>query len=450
MKFIGDFHIHSHFSRATSKFLTPEHLDYWARLKGISVVGTGDCQHPGWYQELSKKLEPCPNGLYKLKSEYKLELPLEKNSSLHSKQVYFIPTTEISNIYKKNGKVRKVHNVCIFPNLEVVKWFQGKLELIGNIRSDGRPILGLDSKDLLHLTLESSISSIFIPAHIWTPWFSALGSKSGFDSIEECFEDLTPYIYAVETGLSSDPPMNRICSFLDRYNLVSNSDAHSPDKLGREANLFDTELTYNHIYEALKTGIGLKGTVEFYPQEGKYHYDGHRNCRVFWNPLETLTHGALCPICNQTVTKGVMYRVAELADRKNAIQIKNESFNSITPLPELLSEIAGVGPKSKRVQSDYLSTLSKLGSEFDILLNTEIEEIKSKNLPILAEGVSRLRNGEINISEGYDGVFGKINVFKKTNKTKPVKLNLKHKYSKKESVDFDVLEFQKIKQILTE
>ncbi|MCD4694768.1 MAG: endonuclease Q family protein, partial [Bacteroidales bacterium] len=285
MKFIGDFHIHSHFSIATSKELQPEYLDYWARKKGIKVVGTGDFTHPGWTKELKEKLEPAEEGLFKVKTEFKKRIPFPVKGD-----VRFLLTAEISNIYKKNGKVRKVHNVVFAPSFEVVEKIQGKLSALGfNITSDGRPILGLDSRDLLNICLDASEDIFFVPAHIWTPWFSALGSKSGFDSIDECYDDLSEYIYAVETGLSTDPPMNWMVSPLDKYTLISNSDAHSPEKLGRNANLFDTEISYPSIIGAMKTGDPKKflGTIDFFPQEGKYHYDGHRKCGIRWSPLET-------------------------------------------------------------------------------------------------------------------------------------------------------------------
>lgn len=411
MKFIADFHIHSHFSRATSKDLTPEQLDHWAKIKGIQVVGTGDCLHPGWLSELHQKLESSENGLYRLKKEFQTipSIPI-----LQSKPVYFILSTEISTIYKKNGKVRKVHQVIVFPNFESAESLQAALSKIGNLTSDGRPILGLDSKILLNMMLELSPGAFMIPAHIWTPWFSVLGSQSGFDSISECFEELTPHIFAVETGLSSDPPMNRICSFLDSFRLVSNSDAHSPGNLGREANLFNAPLSYDGIYHALKDDNGFLGTIEFFAEEGKYHFDGHRKCNICWNPLETISHNGICPVCGKPITKGVMYRVAELADRSSEdIQFGNQSFYSITPLPELLSEIHQTkSTTSKGVLKDYTRLISEFGSEFDILLTIDPAEYKAAGFTILSEGIKRLRDGKIYIQSGFDGEYGRIRVFK--------------------------------------
>jgi uncharacterized protein (TIGR00375 family) len=412
MKFIADFHIHSHYSLATSKDLTPENLNSWAKIKGITVLGTGDCIHPKWLKELKDKLLPAENGLYRLKEEYNQDMPC------FEREMYFILTTEISSIYKKNGKVRKVHNICVFPDFTAVEKLQKRLEKIGNIQSDGRPILGLDSKHLLEMVLESSEKSFLIPAHIWTPWFSVLGSRSGFDTIEECFEDLTQYIFAVETGLSSDPPMNRRCSFLDRFTLVSNSDAHSLQKLGREANIFDTEISYKSIYDALKYKNdfknGFKGTIEFFPQEGKYFYDGHRKCDVCWNSIDTLKNNAKCPKCGKPVTLGVMYRVNELADRgiEDAIKMSKD-FHSITSLIDLISEVVGKNTNSKCVQAEYFRLIKSLGADLDILLNISLSEIERIGGAKIAEGIKRLRAGEVIIQEGYDGEFGHITVFEK-------------------------------------
>ncbi len=413
MKYITDFHIHSHFSVATSGNLVPEHLEYWARLKGIDVVGTGDCIHPGWLDEIKEKLEPADNGLYRLKSNYRLEESRFLPGKNMPREVYFVLTGEISSIYKKNGRVRKVHNLCVFPDIAAAEKVQSRLDRMGNIRSDGRPILGIDSKIILEMVLESSGQSFLIPCHIWTPWFSVLGSKSGFDSIEECYDDLTKHIFALETGLSSDPPMNRACGFLDRFTLVSNSDAHSPEKLGREANIFDAELGYEAMLDALRDGNGFLGTIEFFPQEGKYHYDGHRKCGIKWDPLETMRNRGICPVCGKPVTRGVLYRVAELADRQEAGGPAQAAFHSITQLPDLLAEFLGQkSAKSGRVTKEYHRLLGALGSEFYILLDAPPGEIQEAGGELLAEGIRRLRSGDVVIEEGYDGEFGRIKVFK--------------------------------------
>lgn len=453
MKFIADFHIHSHFSIATSKKLVPEYLEYWARLKGINVIGTGDCIHPGWQQELAEKLEPCGNGLFRLRKEFRLDESKRLKHDFIPDEVFFMLTGEISSIYKRDGKVRKVHNICVFPDMESLKKVQAKLDDAGNIRSDGRPILGLDSRVMLDMVLQSSSESFVIPAHIWTPWFSVLGSKSGFDTIEECYGDLTPEIFAVETGLSSDPEMNWRCSFLDSFRLVSNSDAHSPEKLGREANLFDTELSYFGIYHALKHDKGFKGTIEFYPEEGKYHYDGHRNCGVVWNPLETVKHRGICPVCGKEVTKGVMYRVAELGDRSDVPDSVKKDFYSITQLPDLLSEVMRQkSSSSKSVMNEYFRIIHTLGSEFHLYLDSDIDDINSSGGELLAEGVRRLRNGDVHLKGGYDGEFGTVRVFDEgeldTFKAKSLFKERNtaehHRALKKSSVEFDVAEFRRI------
>jgi len=366
--------------------------------------------HPGWLSQICEKLEISENGLFVLKKKYRLEESKKLDNLLHIREVYFILTTEISNIYKKNGKVRKVHNVVVFPNLESVNYVQSRVAKIGNINSDGRPTLGMDSKNLLEIVLHSSDYAFIIPAHIWTPWFSVLGSRSGFDSIDECFEDLTQYIFAVETGLSSDPEMNWRCSFLDKFKLVSNSDAHSAEKLGREANIFSCEIGYQPIFNSLKGDKGFEGTIEFFPQEGKYFLDGHRNCKIMWEPSETIKNNGICQVCGKPVTKGVLYRVNELADRKEIINFKNKRpFVSITQLSDLIALTLGLkSTKSKLVQKKYYSLINNVGTEFDILLNSDLELISRYGSEKLTEAVKKLRLGDVNITPGYDGEFGKL------------------------------------------
>jgi DNA helicase-2/ATP-dependent DNA helicase PcrA len=413
VKFIADFHIHSHYSRATSKELIPEYLEYWAKLKGITIVGTGDFTHPGWIKELKEKLIPAEPGLFKIKPGYKtgdLETPFLRN-----KEVRFLLTAEISNIYKKNDHVRKVHNVIFAPDFDSVEKIQQKLIAINaNITSDGRPILGLDARDLLEMVLEANENCFFVPAHIWTPWFSVLGSKSGFDSIAECFDDLADHIYAVETGLSTDPPMNWMCSFLDNYTLTANSDAHSPERLGRNSNRFDTELSYDAIIGAMKTGNPnhFFGSIDLFPQEGKYHYDGHRKCGVCWDPVETLKHNGICSKCGKPVIIGVMNRVVQLSDREDLSLRKNKHpFKSIIPLKEMLGELAGVGTNSKKVDQTYMDLIKKGVPELELLLDSPLEDIKAIGGEELAEAICRMRNREIYIREGFDGEYGIIKVF---------------------------------------
>jgi len=414
MKIVADLHIHSHFSRATSKNLTFEHLARWAQLKGIHVVGTGDVSHPGWLAEMREKLEPADgSGLYRLREPWASDVQGQVPASCHA-PVRFILGGEISNIYKRDGQTRKVHNVIFAPSLDAVGRLQARLEKIGNIRSDGRPILGLDSRDLLETVLEVDPACRLIPAHIWTPWFSMLGSKSGFDSVEACYADLTPHIFALETGLSSDPPMNWRVSQLDRYTLVSSSDAHSPEKLGREATVFDTELSYEALFDALRTGdpATFRGTIEFFPEEGKYHLDGHRNCGVVWEPAITREHGGICAVCGKPVTIGVMHRVEELADRPvGARPACARPFTSLIPLPEVIGQTFGVGPGSGRVAQEYQKLLGRLGPELAILQSIDLGEIAAASSERLADGLGRMRRGEVDAQAGYDGEYGVIRLF---------------------------------------
>ena len=414
MKLVADLHIHSHFSRATSKKLDIPNLAIWAKRKGVHIVGTGDIAHPGWLVEMRESLEPAEPGLYRLKKEVEQAIQSQVPDACRTMTVRFLLAGEISSIYKRGGRVRKIHNVVFAPDFERVEAIQSELEKIGNIRSDGRPILGLDSRDLLEILLEIDERNHLIPAHIWTPWFALLGSKSGFDSVEECFADLTPYIFALETGLSSDPPMNWRVSSLDRYALISSSDAHSPAKLAREATLFDVELAYDAIFDALRRHDPQRylGTLEFFPEEGKYHYDGHRKCGVVWDPKTTLAHGGRCPVCGKPVTVGVMHRVETLADRPDGVPKPNAApFHSLIPLPEILSELHGVGPNSKRVQKEYDRILAQLGPELQILFDLPLEDIARVGGARLAEGIDRMRRGEVIAQPGFDGEYGVIRVF---------------------------------------
>ena len=408
MKMIADLHIHSRFSMATSKEGTPENLDFWARKKGISLIGTGDFTHPVWREELKERLVSEGNGLYRLRDEY----VKEESRKFPGEGTRFVVSGEISSIYKKNGKTREVHNVILLPSLEAADAMAQRLEKIGNIHSDGRPILGLDSHDLLEMMLDVCPEGILIPAHIWTPHFSVLGAKSGFDSVEECFEELAPYIHALETGLSSDPAMNWRISKLDRYQLVSNSDAHSPSKLGREANLLDIDCSYEGLYRAIQTGEGLEGTVEFFPEEGKYHFDGHRKCGVSLSPVEAERLGGICPVCGKKLTMGVDHRVEQLADRAEGFVKKDgKKYESLVPLPEVISTCMGYSAASKKVQGCFEQMIQTLGTEFDILRNVPSEDIKSCAGERIAEGIENVRTGNVKRIPGYDGEYGKIELF---------------------------------------
>ena len=401
MKFIGDFHIHSKYSRATSPSTDLENLDKWAKIKGVGVLGTGDFTHPLWLKELKEKLEPAESGLFKLKNS--------------SSSTIFILTSEISCIYTKNQKVRKVHIVIFAPSFGAVDKINEKLNLIGNLKSDGRPILGLDAKELLKIVLDADNDCLVVPAHAWTPWFSVFGSKSGFDSLEECFEDYTKYIYAIETGLSSDPAMNWRLSQLDSVTLISNSDCHSPKKIGREANVFDTNLDYYSIIEAIKLRDKNKFlyTIEFFPEEGKYHYDGHRLCNISLSPSQSKKYNNICPKCKKPLTIGVLNRVEELADRPEGFVLNSIPFKSLIPLEEIIVDSIGVGPASKKVLKYYDALINNLGTEFDILLQATEQEIKKNSLAEIAEGVIKVRNREVFIEPGYDGVYGKIKTISK-------------------------------------
>ena len=405
---ISDLHIHSRFSRATSKEGDPEHLDLWARKKGIHILGTGDFTHPIWRQELKEKLEPAEDGLYRLKKEYRIQ----DGTTPDDMEPRFVVTGEISSIYKKGEKTRKVHSLLILPGLEEADLLSAKLETIGNIHSDGRPILGLDCRDLLEIMLESVPDGIYVPAHIWTPHFAMFGAFSGFDSVEECFGDLTGHIHAVETGLSSDPPMNWRVSNLDGCQLISNSDAHSPGKLGREANLMEIELSYKGLEKAIQTGDGLDGTVEFFPEEGKYHYDGHRKCHLCLTPAQTKEYEGKCPVCGRKITIGVEHRVEALADRPQGyVREQAKAFESLVPLPEVIAEATGHSSASVKVQRQYEDMLSRLGSEFEILREIPVEDIRKESGYMIAEGIRRLRKGEVQRHPGFDGEYGTIKLF---------------------------------------
>jgi uncharacterized protein (TIGR00375 family) len=400
MKFIADFHIHSKYSRATSRDMDLPNLDRWARLKGIKVLSTGDFTHPEWLKSLKENLEPAESGLFKLK---------KTNSGTR-----FILTTEISCIYSQTGQVRKIHTVIFAPSFIAVDKINVQLGKIGNLRSDGRPILGLSAKELAKIALDASSDCLVVPAHIWTPWFSVFGSKSGFNSIEECFGDYSKYIFAVETGLSSDPAMNWRLSLLDKISLISNSDAHSPRKIGREANVFDTEISYSSIISAIKEKDPKKFlyTIEFFPEEGKYHYDGHRLCGVSLTPEETKKYNEICPVCGRPLTVGVLNRVNVLADRKEGyIPAGAIPFKSLIPLGEIIADALGVGVASRKVELEYQNLIKKLGNEFSILLDISFDDLKKNTLPEIAQGIMKVRKGKVNIEPGYDGVYGKINIF---------------------------------------
>ncbi|NUT47699.1 MAG: UvrD-helicase domain-containing protein [Saccharothrix sp.] len=409
MRFVADLHIHSKYSRACSRDCDLEHLTWWARRKGISLVGTGDFTHPAWYDHLTENLVEASPGLYRLRDDLDRDIDRTLPPSLASAPVRFMLSVEISTIYKRDDRTRKVHHLVYMPDLSAAARFNARLAKIGNLGSDGRPILGLDSRDLLEITLECG--GYLVPAHVWTPWFAVLGSKSGFDAVEDCYADLAHHVFAVETGLSSDPEMNWRVSGLDKYRLVSNSDAHSPPMLGREATVFDTELDYHSVRAALETGDGFAGSLEFFPEEGKYHVDGHRKCGVRMEPAETAAHRGICPECGKPLTVGVLSRVDELADRPTGARPPGAAgFTSLVPLPEIMSEIVGTGPKSKKVLAEIDKLTAALGPELVILQDVPVDDIAAHST-LLGEAVTRLRRGQVVRDAGYDGEYGVIRVF---------------------------------------
>ena len=402
MKFIADFHLHSKYSRATSPQMDLENLDKWAKTKGIKILGTGDFTYPEWFKNLKEKLEPAEPGLFKL-----------KNSDSGTR---FILTVEISCIYSKKGKVRKIHIIVFAPSFEITEKINTHLGWIGNLKADGRPILGLDSKELAKIILNISEDCLIVPAHCMTPWFGIFGSKSGFDSIEECFEDYSKYIFALETGLSADPKMIWRMPDGQKVTLISNSDSHSPSHVGREANVFDTEISYPAIIKAIKEKDPQKFlyTIEFFPQEGKYHYDGHRMCRISLSPQESKKYNNICPNCGRPLTIGVLNRVDSLADRAEGFKPENViPFKSLVPLAEVIADALGVMPGTKQVDEEYKNLIEKFENEFKILLDVPRQDLESTTLPEIAEGIIRVREGRVNIEPGYDGVYGKIRIFSK-------------------------------------
>lgn len=375
-------------------------LDKWAQIKGIQVLGTGDFTHPAWFSQLKEELVPAEAGLFKIKN--------------HDSQTRFILTVEISCIYSKKERVRKVHILIFAPSFEAAEKINLRLGWIGNLKADGRPILGLDAKEALKIALDASEDCLVVPCHAWTPWFSIFGSKSGFNSIEECFDDYSKYIYAIETGLSSDPAMNWRLSALDKITLISNSDSHSPQRIGREANIFDTELNYPAIVNAIKRKDQKEFlyTVEFFPEEGKYHYDGHRLCNISLAPAESKKYKNICPKCKKPLTIGVLNRVEELADRPEGFKLNGAiPFKSLVPLEEIIADVLGVGVGTKQVGHEYQKLIKALENESNILLQANPEQLKTATLTEVAEGIVRVREGRVTVEPGYDGVYGKVRIF---------------------------------------
>ncbi len=424
MKFVADLHIHSKYSRAVSRDMILEELDRWAAIKGILVMGTGDFTHPEWIKELREKLEPAEPGLFRLKPSFKLPALCDNKADTR-----FMLTSEISCIYSRGGRGRRVHHLVFCPDIETVEKINTQLSWVGNLKSDGRPILGLDSEELAKIVFNTNAEAVIVPSHAWTPWFSIFGSMSGFDSIEECFGKYTDRIFALETGLSSDPAMNWRISKLDTIAFISNSDSHSLQRIGREANVFDTELSYRGIIDAIKNSIpslqqsasaphksAFVMTVEFFPEEGRYHFDGHRACEVFLSPEESRQYNNICPKCGRPLTIGVLNRVAKLADRSDDYRDPARvPFKNLIPFDEIIAEAFGVGTASKKVKDAYRDLITKFGTELTILLEVSIDDLAKEN-PKVAEGVRRVREGRVQIRPGYDGEYGKISIFEEQEK----------------------------------
>jgi uncharacterized protein (TIGR00375 family) len=413
MELFGDFHIHGRYAQACSKITTLEDLERNSIIKGLNILGTGDAQHPKWRtEEIDKKLTEDENGILWTKTKFP-----------------FILTTEIALFYSQGGKGRKVHHVVLLPNKEVLDQFRDALLKRGRIDYDGRPIFGMSSIEFVDFVRAISHDIEIIPAHAWTSWMAIFGSKSGFDSVEECFEDNAKHIHAIETGISSNPYMNRRISSLDKYNLVSFSDPHSshPSRLGRESTMFNIKkLTYKEILSAIRTGDGLKGTIECNPEYGKYHYDGHRNCDVFLTPQESRKLKGVCPKCKQPLTIGVEYRIEELADREKPIKVPYSK--EVLPLHELLKAAYGMQAfTSKKIQGLYESLIKNFKNEYNVLLNCQEEDLKKVVHPNLARLIFLNRENKIKIKPGFDGVYGELLI---------EDLQIKEKKTQKNLTDF--------------
>jgi uncharacterized protein (TIGR00375 family) len=415
MKFVADLHIHSKYSRATSRDMVLETLAPWAKVKGIGLLATGDFTHPEWLFLMKEKLEPMGNGFLRLKNGTTvLDGPPFRGLPAMGRSVAFILSSELSFIYSKGGKVRKIHVMVLAPDFESVERINRRLQAVGNLVSDGRPILGLDVRLFCRMVAETAPRAVVIPSHIWTPWFSLFGANSGFDTIEECFEEMTPSIFALETGLSSDPPMNWRLSALDRFALVSNSDAHSPSKIGREANVFDTDFSFRGLLDALRTNDPAKFlyTVEFFPEEGKYHYDGHRKCGVVCPPRESMKTGDLCPKCGKKLTIGVLHRVEELADRPSGEGRPGRiPYKNLVPLNEIIAEALGKTPECQGVWDLYFRFIHEFGDEHAILTDVPVADLARVAPDKVAEAVDRMRKGQVSIAPGHDGEYGRIRIF---------------------------------------
>jgi DNA helicase II / ATP-dependent DNA helicase PcrA len=408
MSFYVDLHLHSRYARATSRNADLVELAWWARRKGITVLGTGDFTHPAWFEELRDGLEPAEPGLFRLRDELERAVTERLPASCRGR-LRLLLTVEVSTAFHRDGRARRMHHLLYVPGLEAAATLRDRLGRRGNLSEDGRPTLAMDASELLEATLESGNGAYLVPAHVWTPWVGALSATAGFDSIEACYGELARHLFAVETGLSADPPMHWRVSGLDRFRAVSYSDAHAPSRLGREATELDTELDYYAIRHALETGEGFQGTVELFPEEGRYHLSGHRRCGVGLKPAEARQAGLRCPVCGKRLTMGVLQRVEDLADRPAEAHPEGTAgCRSLLPLDEVVAEVTGVGKASKTVRRTVDAMLEALGPELPILERLALDEIEGAGFPAVAEAIGKVRRGQVVRTPGFDGEYGSI------------------------------------------
>src|SRR5215218_6462294 len=408
MPFYADLHLHSRYARATSRNADLPKLAWWARRKGITVLGTCDFTHPAWFQELKEGLEPAEPGLFRLGDDLDRAVTERLPASCRG-PLRFLWATEVATAFHRDGRARRMHHLLYAPDADTVAVLTDRLGRSGNLAEDGRPTLAMDASDLLEATLGSGDGAYLVPAHVWTPWVGVLSATTGFDSIEACYGELARHIFAVETGLSADPPMNWRVSAQDRFRVVSYSDAHAPSRLGREATELDTDLDYFAIRRALETGDGLQGTVEFFPEQGRYHLSGHRRCGVRLEPAEARRAGMRCPVCGKRLTMGVLQRVEDLADRpEGARPAGAPSSRNLLPLDEVVAEVTGVGRTSKTVRRTVDAMLEALGPELPLLERLPLEDIDKAGFPEMAEAIGKVRRGQVVRDPGFDGEYGSI------------------------------------------
>jgi DNA helicase II / ATP-dependent DNA helicase PcrA len=406
MSFYADLHLHSRYARATSRNADLVQLAWWARRKGITVLGTGDFTHPAWFGELKEGLVPAEPGLFRLRDELDRAV-VERLPPSCRGPLRFLLAVEVSTAFHRDRRARRMHHLLYVPDLEAAAALNDRLGRSGNLTEDGRPTLAMDASELLEATLDSGAGAYLVPAHLWTPWVGVLSATTGFDSIEACYGELTRHIFAVETGLSADPPMNWRVSGLDRFRAVSYSDAHAPSRLGREATELASELDYFAIRRALETGEGFQGTVELFPEEGRYHLSGHRRCGVRLEPAEARKVGMRCPVCGKRLTMGVLQRVEDLADRPEGARPDGAAgCRSLIALPELVAEVKGVGPTSKTVRRTVDAMIERLGPELPILERLPLDAIDEAGFPAEAEAVGMVRRGQVELTPGFDGEYG--------------------------------------------